>query len=810
MLATEYRLTREELSMVKNFSREIDFQLSYAVLLMVFKDLNYFPPSTSIPEEIIDCLKEQLQIPKAKFNLLNASTVSRYKQSVYNYFKITCWKKVKKEILETLVNPARKFVIKTSLEASETLNYPADIINVVIEQLKKNNFELPSFKQLDRLVRYARKKVNQKIFDTVYHSLEKSQIELLDKLLETTPDYMRSGYNEIKAPSKNPTISHFRDLLKHHNWLVSSFDDISNHLKDITPIKLKQFAQQARSLDASDLKDFVEPKRYTLMLSLIHQVQAKTKDALALMFCKTIIKMHKKAKEKLETLQESFRERTQELLGVFSDILGDFQEKIPTLGSLHKIKGKIEDQGGAEILQSDCEQAIAFNSNNHLPLLKDYYNKDKRSILLRLLKTLDLHSSTQQDALIKAMKYVLENSSLKAEHVSKKIDLSFTTKLWRKLIVKKEKGEKVLNRKYLELCVLSHVANDLRSGDLFVVDADFYADYRKELLPWSVCKKMIGEYCEKVKIASNGYDCVKELKDKLTRKAQKVDDLYPELEELIIDKSENPILKKREPKKKPSSAVWLEKTIKSRMPERNLIDILCSSHFYCGWAHEFGLISGDEAKVYQVMDRYILTNFAFATGMGPTQTAQHVRGSISAHIISWINKRHITPEMLDRARKKLIDLINQFEVIKSWGEGKAVIGDGTLYELREQNIITEFHMRHKKKGGMAYHHVADNYILLFSTFMPCGVWEAVEIIEGLLKNDSDVQPDIIHGDTQSQSTIVFALAYLLGFRLMPRIRNWKDIKFFKPDKKTIYKHIEVLFSDPINWDLIELHCIGKT
>jgi TnpA family transposase len=89
--------------------------------------------------------------------------------------------------------------------------------------------------------------------------------------------------------------------------------------------------------------------------------------------------------------------------------------------------------------------------------------------------------------------------------------------------------------------------------------------------------------------------------------------------------------------------------------------------------------------------------------------------------------------------------------------------------------------------------------------MPCGVWEAVEILEGLLKNDSDVQPDIIHGDTQSQSTIVFALAYLLGFRLMPRIRNWKDVKFFKPNKKTIYKHIEVLFSDPINWDLIELH-----
>ena len=192
--------------------------------------------------------------------------------------------------------------------------------------------------------------------------------------------------------------------------------------------------------------------------------------------------------------------------------------------------------------------------------------------------------------------------------------------------------------------------------------------------------------------------------------------------------------------------------------------------------------------------------------MGPTQTEQHVHGfSISAHTLSWINRRHVTPTMLDRAREKIVNLLNQFEIVSSWGDGSSVAADGTLEELREQNLITEFHMRYLKKGGIAYHHVADNYILLFSTFMPCGVWEAVEIIEGLLKNESDIQPDIIHGDTQSQSTVVFALAYLLGFRLMPRIRNWKDLKFFRPDKRTVYKHIDSLFNSVINWDLIETH-----
>jgi len=32
-------------------------------------------------------------------------------------------------------------------------------------------------------------------------------------------------------------------------------------------------------------------------------------------------------------------------------------------------------------------------------------------------------------------------------------------------------------------------------------------------------------------------------------------------------------------------------------------------------------------------------------------------------------------------------------------------------------------------------------------------------------------------------------------RLMPRIRNWKDPRLFRPTKDTWYRHIEALFSD---------------
>lgn len=119
--------------------------------------------------------------------------------------------------------------------------------------------------------------------------------------------------------------------------------------------------------------------------------------------------------------------------------------------------------------------------------------------------------------------------------------------------------------------------------------------------------------------------------------------------------------------------------------------------------------------------------------------------------------------------------------------------------------MAEYHIRYGGYGGIGYYHVSDTYIALFSHFIPCGVWEAVYILDGLLNNQSEIQPDIIHADTQGQSTPVFGLAYLLGINLMPRIRNWQDLTLCRPSEESRDLHIDGLFSDVVDWNLIETH-----
>ncbi len=93
----------------------------------------------------------------------------------------------------------------------------------------------------------------------------------------------------------------------------------------------------------------------------------------------------------------------------------------------------------------------------------------------------------------------------------------------------------------------------------------------------------------------------------------------------------------------------------------------------------------------------------------------------------------------------------------------------------------------------------------FSHFIACGVWEAVYILDGLLKNKSALQADTVHADTHGQSEPVFGLAHLLGIKLLPRMRTWNDVIFYRVDKKTTYGHIDALFTQVVDWKLIETH-----
>ena len=52
--------------------------------------------------------------------------------------------------------------------------------------------------------------------------------------------------------------------------------------------------------------------------------------------------------------------------------------------------------------------------------------------------------------------------------------------------------------------------------------------------------------------------------------------------------------------------------------------------------------------------------------------------------------------------------------------------------------MAEYHVRYKGYGGIAYYHVSDKYIAIYSNFISCGVYEGNYLLDGLENNISDI------------------------------------------------------------------------
>lgn len=767
--------------------------LNLMVLLKTFQRLGYFPKLTDIPKSLANHIRTSLSLPEnICVGYEQSRTMYRHRTAIREYLNVTHFNQ-----------SARHLAVTTVYKLASVMDNPADLINVAIDELIHQRYELPGFNTLDRLVRRVRNLVNQKLFSLVLSRLSQEYIQRLDNLLDSHPVERRSPYNDLKQLPKRPTRNHLNDLLTHLIWL-DSFGEVKPYLESITEAKIQHFAGEAKALDAAEVKDIGQNKRITLLLCLIYAAQVQARDNLVSMFLKRMRIIHNKAKEELERLRQKHLETTEKLVGVLTNVLQVFVDKPTDTEVIAQVQNVFTPAGGVQQLLNECEAVNAYSGNNYLPLIWRFY-KSHRSSFFRLIGALKFSSTSQDEILIKALDFLVSNAHRRGEWLPATVDLSFASIQWQRLILGRFEQPTQMIRRHFEVCVFSYLATELRSGDVCIFGSADYADYREQLLSWEECQPLVATYCQNLGFSNTASDFVEQLQSWLMDTALAVDAGYPDNGAVVINELGEPVLKRPKSSEVSSSVKALESAIAERMPERNLIDVLRNVDYWTNFSRHFGPISGSDPKLERATERYLLTTFTYGCNLGPTQAARHMRGIVTPRVLSFVNRRHVSSEKLNAA---LTDVINRYNVLnlpKLWGDGSAAAADGTKYDLYEQNLLSEYHIRYGGYGGIAYHHVADSYVALFSHFIPCGTWEAVYIIDGLLKNQSDIQPERIHADTQGQSTPVFALSYLLGIQLMPRIRNWQDLIFYRPSKSAVYQHINSLFKDSIDWSRIANH-----
>ncbi|OWW18699.1 Tn3 family transposase [Noviherbaspirillum denitrificans] len=793
-----YTPRRAELEFVTDQYRQIPKRVFMLVQLKLLQRLGYFVPLASVPPPIFAHICE-----RAGWRTPNKTAIKRYDQSGS--------KSVRQQALRDFVGiqvmdeTAERWIKQQAMQAAQTKQELPDIINVLIEELVQRRFELPGFTYLFRLARESRAAVNDRIYRSVAGNLTADVIERLDQLLR--PGSGQSEWDSLKREPKQPNVREVTDFLKHIDTMLALAEGLPSTV-DIPAIKREYLTLEARALDVAEMRQLKPLKRYTLAILLVQTQLEKAMDDVAEIFIKAVRGLHNSAEERLRQYHLQQAGQVERLIGQFREVLTVLSTDGSEVERVARVEASLD--GNLDRWITECDEHMAYAGKNYYPFMLNNY-PGKRSLLFKCLEAVTLRSSSQDGSLLDAVTVIQRYRSSHKEHLDTEesgiaaLQLDWMTDKWRTLVFGRHASAAPASahRKYFELAVLTAVMDDLKSGDLYVEHSGLHDDWRNHLVTWEEYEQEAENYGELVDLPVEPHAFVAQLRAELAELLRDVDRRFPENGSVDIDDT-GLIIRRLERPKPPPELETTDHFLTSEMEPVSILDVLTETEKWLDLHRLFGPLSGFESKVDDPRKRFITTLFCYGCNLGPTQTARSVKG-LSRKQVAWLNLKHVTEQRLDKAIARVVNAYNRFALPRYWGSGKSASADGTKWNLYEQNLLSEYHIRYGGYGGIGYYHVSDKYIALFSHFIPCGVYEAVYILDGLINNLSDIQPDTLHGDTQAQSTPVFGLAYLLGIELMPRIRNIKDLTFFKANRDDQFDHIGSLFRGTIDWELIRRH-----
>jgi len=176
---------------------------------------------------------------------------------------------------------ARKLMLQTCLAGSRVREDLADIVNMAIEELVRQRYEMPGFSTLFRAARAARFAVNRGYYRQIYQATDPLTRAHITTLFEKDSAERRSSWDRLKSEPGEPTVKRIRAFVVHLDWLRKQVAWI-NPLTGIPAVKLQRFAAEARVLNVARMKELTEEKRFALAAALLFRQMARAYDDAAI------------------------------------------------------------------------------------------------------------------------------------------------------------------------------------------------------------------------------------------------------------------------------------------------------------------------------------------------------------------------------------------------------------------------------------------------------------------------------------------------------------------------------------------------
>ena len=461
-LAGAFTPSAAELVFAAKRTRQPGPRLALLVMLKTFQRLGYFVQPGEVPPATVAHIAAAAGLTSALGELGAYDAASSYRSRLMGL--------VREHVgVAAYGPPARKAATQAAIEASRGRDDLADIVSAAVEELARRCFELPAFGTLLRIARTARALVNRGYHRRAAAAMSVDTRQRLAALLAVPEGEPRSAWDAVKAPPERPSPQRMRAFLQHLSWLREQTTDEA--LAGIPDQKLRQFAAEARTLNAADLQRTTEARRLTLVAALLRQRAAAALDEAAEMFVRLTARMHNRAKEALDEHLKRHAGETDALIALLRETViaakgvGDPAARLAALDAL-----LLPDADG---VIERCEAHAALAGGNHLPLLGRFY-KGQRAAFIRFLEHARPVSTSQDRSVEGAIAFLLDHRTHRhpklaivreegrgGKRVARRlVDLSFVPDRWWPLVTGqkgRDPAPREVDRRYFELCLFTQV-----------------------------------------------------------------------------------------------------------------------------------------------------------------------------------------------------------------------------------------------------------------------------------------------------------------------------------------------------------------
>jgi TnpA family transposase len=443
--------------------------------------------------------------------------------------------------------------------------------------------------------------------------------------------------------------------------------------------------------------------------------------------------------------------------------------------------------------------------------IRNSYAGHYRRMVPKLLDALDFHSNNAlHRPVIDGLALVRRHATSHQRYlpIDEVVPIDGVVRpLWREAVVDTDaNGQTRVNRLTYEICVLEALRERLRSKEIWVVGADRYRNPDEDL-PADFVEKRTAYYAALgLPLDPDGF--ISGLQE----------EMRATLSQLEAGLSRNPHVKitaKRggwitlsplQAQPDPENVEALKAEVSAIWPMTSLLDMVKETDLRLNFTDALG-----SPTAYETLDRatlrprLLLCLHGLGTNTGLTRMDAARHGGPTYRELLYARRRYITPDRLRQAIATVTNGTLRARNPAVWGEGTtACASDSKHFGAWDQNLTAQWHVRYGGRGIMIYWHVEKKSLCIYSQLKSPSSSEVAAMIEGVIRHCTEMAVDRQYVDSHGQSEVAFAFCRLLGFQLLPRLKNIGRQRLYRPvvGQPDAYPRLQHVLTRQIDWELI--------